>query len=298
LLDRIEWDNHIRCDYLLHGTGTGRLSSANPNVQNIPDESHIGFNIRTAFIPENDDWVLIESDYSQLELRIAAHQTGDKNLIKVYQNNGDLHKDVTDAAFKKKDITPYERSLAKSMVFGAVYDRGPESLAFGEEMDYIESELGGVRWTLSETKHFFNTFLSKYPELPKWQNEQRETAYKQRVLQTELGRFKRFPLITHGDNGTIGRQAINFPIQSLASDVTLDALIRIHSRLADLNYSVGKIVAHIVLTVHDSITTACHKKYVKRVKRIITEEMSSVPIETVVPFKVKIAIGKNWGDCK
>ena len=298
LLDRMEWDDYIRCDYLLHGTTTGRLSSANPNLQNIPDESHIGFNIRTAFIPENDDWILLESDYSQLELRVAAHETGDKNLIKVYQDDGDLHKDVTDAVFVKQDITPYERSLAKNMVFGAVYKRGPESMSSGAEMDYVETELGGKRWTLNETQHFFNVFLGKYPQLPIWQKKQIETAYSQRVLSTELGRLRRFPLVGNNDKGTVGRQAVNFPIQSLASDITLDALIRIHKRLTALNRQVGKTVAHIVLTVHDSITAAVHKKYVKRVKKIIAEEMASVPIDTVVPFKAKMAIGKNWGDCK
>jgi DNA polymerase I-like protein with 3'-5' exonuclease and polymerase domains len=96
----------------------------------------------------------------------------------------------------------------------------------------------------------------------------------------------------------VGRQGINTPIQSLASDITLDALIRIHARLKRLNRKAGRVVAHIILTVHDSILTECRRSYAKQVKRIIAEEMSQVPIDTVVPFAAKITTGKNRGDLK
>jgi DNA polymerase-1 len=298
LLDRMEFDDRVRSDFLLHGTGTGRISSVNPNLQNISVESHTGFDIRTAFIPEDDEWLFIESDYSQLELRVAAHLTGDENFIQAYVDGRDLHKDAATAVFRKDTFTDYERVMSKNMVFGAMYDRGAGSLAFGPEMDYLVNELGGTRWTLSEVDIFFKRFFAHYPRLREWQAEQKRAVYRDQVLETELGRLRRFPLITDRDNGAVGRQGINTPIQSLASDITLDALIRIHARLKILNRKAGRIVAHIVLTVHDSILTECRRIYAEQVKRIIAKEMSHVPIDTVVPFVAKITTGKNRGDLK
>jgi DNA polymerase-1 len=188
--------------------------------------------------------------------------------------------------------------MSKNMVFGAMYDRGAPSLAFGPEMDYLENELGGKRWTLKEVETFFKRFFERYPQLAEWQAEQKRAVYREQVLETELGRLRRFPLITDRDNGAVGRQGINTPIQSLASDITLDALIRIHTRLKKLNRKAGRVVAHIVLTVHDSILTECRSSYAKQVKIIIAEEMATVPIDTVVPFAAKITTGKNRGNLK
>jgi DNA polymerase I len=299
LLDRMDDDDRVRGDYLLHGTGTGRISSINPNLQNIPDESHIGFDIRAAFIPENDEWLFFEADYSQLELRVAAHLTSDKNLIQVYKDDGDLHQDALSAMFRKEaeDITHHERRLGKSAVFGAMYDRGPESLAYGAEMDYVVNELGGTAWTLNETRQFFNRFFARYPKLAQWQSKMRKLGYTDQRIETEFGRFRRFPFITHFDNGTVGRQSINMPIQSLASDITLDALVRVQARFDKLNRKHGRIVAHVVLTIHDELVCEGHKSVRKQVRKIIVEEMEQVPLDTVVPFKVKLTEGTNWSNC-
>ena len=162
LLSRMEFDDRVRCSFLLHGTGTGRLSSANPNLQNI--QTHTGIDVRAAFIPEDDDWVWMEADYSQLELRVAAHLTGDENFIQVYLDDGDLHQDAVSAIFQKSadDVTSNERRMAKNTVFGAMYDRGPESLANGPEMQYMVNELGVEPWTLDEVRGFFhNLFASR-----------------------------------------------------------------------------------------------------------------------------------------
>lgn len=298
LLDRMDEDDRVRCDFLLHGTITGRLSSANPNLQNIPDESHIGIDVRAAFIPEDDTWILIEADYSQLELRVAAHLTGDENFIQVYVDDRDLHKDASDAIYQKEEVTHYERWLSKGMVFGALYGRSAHSLAFGPEMDYMENELGGIRWTYEQMEEFFSRFFDHYPQLAEWQKQQRRAVYREQILETALGRLRRFPLIVKNDNGNVGRQAMNSPIQSLASDITLDAVVRIHAKLKALNRKVGTKVAHIVLTIHDSMTIECRKDYAEEVKAMVRKEMSSVPIETVVPFKAKISEGPNWGECR
>jgi DNA polymerase-1 len=298
LLDRMDEDDRIRCDYLLHGTVTGRLSSRNPNLQNIPEKSHIGFDIRAAFIPTHPSWYMIEADYSQLELRVAAHCSQDKNFVAAYVEDRDLHKDVTDAIYQREDVTPYERWLAKCMVFGALYGRGAESLAFGPEMEYMENELGGTRWTLKQCEEFFKRFFDQYSQLRNWQVHQREIVYRDQIIETPFGRLRRFPFISRNENGAAGRQAMNTPIQSTASDITFSALVRIHKRLTALNNQVGRIVAHIVLTVHDSITTECHPKYLEQVVGIIDDEMRRIPIKSNVPFKAKIGCGPNWSECK
>jgi DNA polymerase-1 len=298
LLDRMDKDGRIRCNYLLHGTVTGRLSCQNPNLQNIPEKSHIGFDVRAAFIPSRPEWYMIEADYSQLELRVAAHLSQDANFVSAYVEDRDLHKDATDAIYRREDVTPYERWLAKCMVFGALYGRGAESLAFGPEMEYMENELGGTRWTLQQTEEFFKRFFNQYPQLRDWQAHQREIVYRDQIIESPMGRLRRFPFISRTENGAAGRQAMNTPIQSTASDITFSALIRIHWRLMELNQKVGRVVAHIVLTVHDSITTECHPKYLKQVVKIIDSEMRRIPIESNVPFKAKIGTGPNWSECK
>ena len=205
LLDRMDSDDRIRCDFLLHGTGTGRLSSINPNLQNIPDASHTDIDIKKAFISE-PGWLLMEADYSQLELRVAAHTTGDKNLTQVYIDDGDLHKNVTDAFFQKDDITPYERAMAKGLVFGALYDRSPDAMANGPEMEYLANELGAERWTTKQVGAFFRKFFEQYSKLPPWQKSQKKLGYTQQYIETEFGRIRRFPFITKFDGGTVGRQ--------------------------------------------------------------------------------------------
>ena len=295
-LDRMDNDDRIRCNYLQHGTVTGRLSSQNPNLQNVPDKSHFNLDIRKAFIPTHETWYMIEGDYNQLELRVTAHCTQDKALIAAYVDDRDFHSD-TSKAILHKDASAWERSLVKNIVFGALYGRGAESIALGPEMDHVE-EIGETRWTLKETETFFRRFFSQYPQLRDWQAMQRDTAYTKQRIETPLGRIRRFPFIGYNDNGAVGRQAINTPIQSVASDITLDALIRIHSKFTALNRQAGRTIAHILLTVHDSITAECHPKYLKQVLKIMQDEMHHVPIESNVPFKVSFGTGHNWSECK
>jgi DNA polymerase-1 len=295
-LDRVDSDGRIRCDYLQHGTITGRLSSANPNLQNIPDKSHFNLDIRKAFVPTWQDGYIVEGDYNQLELRVTAHVTQDKALVRAYVDDRDFHSD-TSMAVLRKDAEGWERSLVKNIVFGALFGRGAESIAFGPEMDHVE-EIGEQRWTLQETTIFFRRFFSQYPQLRDWQANQRAIAYRDQRIETIFGRIRRFPFISHNDNGAVGRYAINTPIQSPASDITFDALIRIHHRLKALNARVGRVIAHVVLTVHDSIVAECHPKYLKPVVKIMEEEMQRVPIKSNVPFKAKIGTGHNWSECK
>jgi DNA polymerase-1 len=251
--------------------------------------------LRAAFIPTGEDWVFIEGDYSQLELRVAAHVSDDPNFTQVYIEGQDLHKKVLDLVFQRQDANHYERWLAKGMVFGAMYDRSPAAMVVGPEMDYLVNELGGEPWDLPRMEAFFSAFFGEFHELKKWQIAQKRDIYKTQILETEMGRLRRFPFIRANDHGAAGRQAINTPIQSLASDFNLDAMVRIHQRIEKMNRKAGKVLAHVVLIIHDSVAVEAHKSVKEKVKRIMQEEMEHPPIKTKVPFKVNISEAANWG---
>lgn len=297
LLNRIDPDGRLRPDFLLHGTATGRLSSLNPNAQNIPEKTHTIVDLRAAFIPTADDWVLIDADYSQLELRVAAHVSKDPNFVEVYREGRDLHQRVLTLVFGRTDASHYERWLAKGMVFGAMYARTAKAMVAGPEMDYLVNELGGEPWPLAKMQAFFDAFFAEYTELAKWQANAKKEVYKKQMLETEMGRIRRFPFISSMDKGSAGRMAINTPFQSLASDINLDAAVRIHERLERINRKAGKTLAHIILLIHDSVIAEAHESVSDQVQCIMREEMENVPIDTEVPFKVNIAVAKNWGDC-
>lgn len=301
LSKRVSSDGRIRSDLLLNGTETGRLSSRNPNLQNVPEVSHIEIDIRACIIATDEDWLLIEADYSQLELRVAAHLSKDPDWTQVYLEDRDLHQDVAGALYHKpkEEVTPYQRWLAKNTVFGAMYGRGAESLALGPEMDYIEKVYGGTRWTLDEAKQYFQNFFDKYKGFKSWIDNQHRIAYIQHYVETPFGRRRRFPFIPRSDNGLVKRQSVNTPIQSTASDITLSALIRIHDRLNELNYQRGEVVARVVLTIHDSVMCEAKKKVKKTVMRIMKEEMQdNVPLESMVPFKADVHVASNWSGLK
>lgn len=296
IIDRVDDDDRIRGDFLVHGTATGRLSSSNPNLQNIPEASHTKIEVRNGFIAP-DGYVLIEADYSQLELRIAAHFCQDGNFVNVFKEDRDIHQEVAFAFFGKPadQVTKYERYMAKCMNFGVVYGRGPGSLANGPEMEYVE-EIGGTRWSKDEVGEFFKKFFANFPGFHTWMEEQTAIGYQDQVVVSPLGRRRRFPFIPQRDNGAVGRQAVNTPIQGTASDFTFAALIRIHDRLLDINSEYGTDAAYIVSTVHDSILIECLEELVDEVLVIVREEMEdNVPLESDVPFKSDADVARKWG---
>lgn len=288
MLERVDVDGRIRGNFNLHGTATGRLSSDNPNLQNIPDSSHTGVEVRNGFIAAPGN-VLIEADYSQLELRIAAWLSDDPGFKEVFIEGRDVHQEVTWALFHKtkQEASKYERYMAKCMNFGVMYQRGAHSLAHGPEMDYIEDN-GGTRWSEQEVAEFFDRMLRNWPVFNQWMSDQQEYVYEHQYVKSPTGRKRRWPFIPPWDAGAAGRGAVNTPIQGTASDFTLSALIRIHNRLPD--------GAMIVSTVHDSILIECKKRLVKQVLRIVKEEMEeNLPFETDLPFASDADVAEKWG---
>lgn len=295
-LRRVGADGRIRADFLLHGTVTGRLASRDPNLQNIPhhgggdpEAAERGDLIRRSFISGNG-CTFVEADYSQLELRVAAFYSDDQLMRETFVNRVDIHYAVASQMFRKpiEEISKQERHLAKYFDFGLVYGRGAASLAEGREMEFIQAATG-VRWTVRDAEKFMQRFLGGFPQLAAWLRKQRHAPHNAHEVSTPTGRRRRFDLVL--PDGLAERQAINSPIQALASDICLDALIRLHAVLPE--------GAHILFTVHDSIAFEIRNDLLGDVLPVIKQVMEEVRvIQTDIPFVVEMKAGPNWTDAK
>lgn len=277
LLDRVSSDGRIHGDFLLHGTVTGRLSSRDPNLQNIP--VLIGPMIRNAFVA-TPGWEMIEADYNQLELRVAAWYSRDPLLLHYYQNDFDVHRMVASEVFNvpPEEVTQLQRYIAKYIDFGIIYGRQASSLAYGE-----------LKCSVQKAQEYIDSFLSKFQGLAEWMSEVRAQVLQEGFIATPFGRRRRFPLVLDSNRGEVLRQAVNSPIQSMASDLCLTALTRLHRRLDPRH-------ARILLTVHDSILFEARTGQIERTMRIIREEMEdNCPISSPITFKIDQKQGDRWG---
>jgi len=282
LLERVSEDGRIRASFLLHGTVTGRLSSRDPNLQNIP--ARAGIIIRDAFVA-TPGWTLLEADYNQLELRIAAYYSRDPNMCETFASETDIHARVARAIFGLKPTDPVtqdQRYAAKFVDFGILYGRGARSLAEGE-----------LNCSIRKAQRFLNDFLGGFPVLHKWMLSNQKLAVKQGYIESAFGRKRRFALVTEKNKHEIERQAINAPIQSAASDLNLMSLTRLHARL-------DPTIAHILVTVHDSLLFEVKKGYEEEVMDIIYEEMVDNAPLSDAPFAWSIEVkgGTRWGSLK
>lgn len=289
LLQRCDVDERIRTSFNIAGTATGRLSSSNPNLQNVPDASHTGVEIRGGFkAPEGS--VLIEADYKQLEVRIAAWLSDDDIMRKIFESGRDPHQEIAFSIYQKpkEEVTHYMRWLAKNILFGLLYGRGYESVATGPEQEDIARE-GGQRWGIEEVKSFYDNLLAEWDRFAEWQASQKRLGYETGLIQMPTGRRRRFNFIPRGDGGYVGRASFNNPIQGTASDFTLYALVRLHEQLPD--------GAHIVLTVHDSICIECLESIKDEVVALVRHIMETDTLyEIDVPLLTDIDIDYRWGE--
>jgi uracil-DNA glycosylase family 4 len=276
-LQRLSPDGRLRGEFLLHGTVTGRLSSRNPNLQNIP--VLVGPIIRDAFIA-TPGWTLVEADYSQLELRIAAWYSRDEKLLQHYKKGEDVHRMVASEVFgvPPKEVTQLQRFQAKFIDFGIIYGRQAPSLAYGE-----------LQCSIAEAQKYLNSFMLKYPGLSLWIKNQEKHAKQEGFVETPVGRKRRFPFIYNRNHGEIARQSVNAPIQSLASDICLRSL-------TILNEQFDPNVARILLTVHDSILFEVRTPMLNDTLIQIRNVMEHTDlIESDIDFPVDIHTGKRWG---
>lgn len=312
ILTRVDPDGRIRGEFAAHGTATGRTSCSNPNLQNIPDASHVGYDIRKAYIPE-EGHVLLEADYSQLELRVAGLFSQDEVLIEAYRNGADIHQEVALMLWNKpkEEISKYERYLAKCMNFGVIYGRGARSIATGPEMDNLV-EMSGRSWGNAEIDAYFAKFKIGYKALFAWMDEVKVDSLQKQYVENPVGHRRRFDLILSSERGHIERQAVNTPIQGFAAQMTTWAIVRLTEKF-------DPEVCRVIFTVHDSIMVECLASHVREVAAVIKETMENDlitfglvtlpclenapfqvgdPLSYNLPFVADVVSGPSWGECK
>jgi DNA polymerase-1 len=275
----------IRPRYRLHGTRTGRLSSTDPNIHGMPRRKAI----KRIFIADKG-YVLIAADYSQAEIRMVAHLAEDESLIQALSET-DIHRAISKKLFSLTDaqldaMSEEERSIkrraAKTIAFGMIYGRSPQSIA---------PQLGV---SLREAEGYVREFYKMMPKVKEWIGRQHALVMREKEVSTIFGRKRRFPLVIDKRHASeIMRQAVNFPVQSAVSDMTILAYMRIIERLDVLGIPV-KLWPH----VHDGFYFQVRASDKSRAVEITKEEMHRVPFKTVVPFTAEIQAGPNWGELK
>ena len=262
-------------------TSTGRLSSLNPNLQNIPIRTKNGKLIRKAFTPRNDKHILVSADYSQIELRVIASMSNDKSMIDAFNNDEDIHTATAANVFgiKLKDVTTEQRSHAKVVNFGIIYGVS----AFG-----LSNQ---TKLNRSESKEIIENYYKSYPKLKDFTQDQIEFARKNGYVKTILGR-KRFLNDINSRNAILRssaeRNAINTPVQGSAADIIKIAMVKINNEFQNQS-----IKSKLILQVHDELIFDCLKDELNIVKEIITSNMQSA-YKLKVPLKVDIGQGNNW----
>ena len=260
---------------------TGRLSSSDPNLQNIPIRTELGREIRKAFIPGRKDHVILDADYSQIELRIMAHLSGDENLLRTFENDQDVHTATAALVFgvEPQEVTPDLRRRAKEINFGIMYGMGPFGLA---------SRLG---ISTEEAQQFIINYFAKYPGVQNFIRETIEEARRKGYVTTLLNRRRYLPEI-RSDNRRMRefaeRTAVNTPIQGTAADLIKVAMIHIHNRLIK-----EELKSMMIMQVHDELVFEVPESEIERMKQLVREEMEGA-IELTVPIKVDLGIGANW----
>jgi DNA polymerase-1 len=264
---------------------SGRLSSSEPNLQNVPVRTPLGREIRRGFVPSEPGWVLLVSDYSQIELRILAHLSGDANLLEAFRSGHDIHRQTAALVFglDPEAVTPDLRTRAKEVNFGVVYGMGVFGLA---------RRLGISR---EESKAFIEGYFARFPDVRRFQEETIEQARELGYVTTLLGRRRYLPEIrskNYNVRAFAERAAINSPIQGTAADLIKIAMIRIHERLSG-----DGIPARMLLTVHDELVFEVEENAVDVLGAMVRKEMEGA-IALDVPVVVGIGTGKTWYDAK
>jgi len=265
-------------------TETGRLSSENPNLQNIPIRSSWGIKIREAFIAR-PGWILVAADYSQIELRLMAHFSEDPTLVKGFQEGEDIHRRTASEVFDipLQDVTHEQRQMAKSINFGLIYGMGAFRLG---------KELGISR---KQAQSYIETYFSKMPKVPEFTQRIFEETREKGEIRTFFGRFRDIPEINSKNKSLQARGerlAINTLIQGTAAEIIKLAMIKLHRRL----HSEG-MEAKLILQVHDELVCTCPEHEREKMETILVETMEGV-VDFLVPLKVEVGCGKNWKEAK
>ncbi len=271
----------VHTDYMQTVAATGRLSSNNPNLQNIPVRTERGRLIRKAFIPRDENYTLVSADYSQIELRIIAALSGEENMIKAFKNNEDIHKSTAAKVFNVslEEVTKEQRSNAKTVNFGIIYGVS----AFG-----LSNQTSLSR---KESAELIEAYYSTYPKLKSYMTDQVDFARENGYVQTVLGRRRYLKDINSANmmvKSGAERNAVNAPIQGSAADIIKIAMINIYRKLVSENWK-----SKMLLQVHDELVFDVHNDELEKIQPMIKYEMENA-FKMDVPLDVEIGLGKNW----
>ena len=271
----------VHTDYMQTVAATGRLSSNNPNLQNIPIRTERGRLIRKAFIARDENHTLVSADYSQIELRIIAALSGEENMIAAFQNNEDIHRSTAAKVFNVplEEVTKEQRSNAKTVNFGIIYGVS----AFG-----LSNQTSLSR---KESAELIDAYYATYPKLKSYMSNQVDFARENGYVQTVLGRRRYLKDINSANmmvKSGAERNAVNAPIQGSAADIIKIAMINIHKKLTSENWK-----SKMLLQVHDELVFDVHNSELEKIQPMIKHEMENAFIMDV-PLDVEIGLGKNW----
>ncbi len=274
--------NRIHALFNQTGTETGRLSSSNPNLQNLPIRSDLGKSIREAVVAFDKDSELLSCDYSQIELRILAHLSGDEVLIEAFKSGQDIHKKTASLIYDipENQVTDQMRDVAKRVNFGIVY--GLSSYGLSKDL----------KIPVTQAQTFIDAYFLRYPKVKNYIQEQIDLAKKEGFVTTILGRRRYLPEI-NDKNVNIAqfaqRQAMNTPIQGSASDLIKLAMVNIHEEIKKRNFT-----SVMIMQIHDELVFNVPSNEKKEFSAMIKEKMEKV-LDLLIPVKVDMKFGKNWG---
>ncbi|MDF4221259.1 DNA polymerase I [Maribacter sp. M208] len=271
----------VHTDYMQTVAATGRLSSNNPNLQNIPIRTERGRQVRKAFVPRDENYTLLAADYSQIELRIIAALSEETTMIEAFKNGEDIHASTASKVFNVPldEVTREQRSNAKTVNFGIIY--GVSAFGLSNQTDLSRKE----------AKELIDTYYKTYPKLRNYMSEQVDFARENGYVSTVLGR-RRYLKDINGSNaivrGAAERNAVNAPIQGSAADIIKIAMINIHNKLKKGNYK-----SKMLLQVHDELVFDIYKPELEELQSLIKSEMENA-YKIAVPLDVEVGLGENW----
>ena len=266
-------------------TATGRISSTEPNLQNIPIRQEMGREIRKAFIPSTENAMFVDADYSQIELRVLAHITRDEALIKAFTSGEDIHTSTASLVFEvaPEKVTPELRRRAKAVNFGIVYGIS----------DYgLSRDLGTTR---KEAKQYIDGYLAKYPKVKAYMDEIVELGQEQGYVETIFHRRRQLPelMSKNFNQRSFGKRiAMNTPIQGSAADIIKIAMVKVYRALKD-----AELKSRLILQVHDELVVETSKDELERVKEIVRKSMEEAAV-LEAPLVADVSVGENWYEAK
>ena len=284
LLKVVSPDGRVRSRFNQTETRTGRISSTEPNMQNIPVRTELGSNLRK-FFRAKEGCVLVDADYSQIELRVLAAISGDENMIKAFREGQDIHTNTASQVFgmPPEYVTPLMRSRAKAVNFGIVYGIGAFSLS------------GDIGVSVAEADRYIKNYLSTYSGVQRYMEETKKLAAEQGYVTTLFHRRRYLPELSASNRVTRAfgeRVAMNTPIQGTAADIIKIAMVRVYQRLKK-----EKLEARLLLQVHDELIVEAPLAEAERVKALLKEEMEQA-VNLAVPMQVEAKTGKTWYESK